>query len=117
MLYDNQEGVWRTIRGRRIFIPEGASVEESFKQSLQISKVFENVKDMGYIKVDKVTYSRLANIIGTYPKKYVKGEHLINLDNVIYITDVKTRMDFGVLDYCNADDFDELIELFGGKGR
>ena len=32
--YDNEDGVWRTIGGRRVFIKKGQSLQDAMKESL-----------------------------------------------------------------------------------
>lgn len=109
---DNQDGVWRTIKGSKVFIPTGQTPAEAFENSKKISKVFDNYKHLGYIEIDKSYYKRLADIIGTYPKKYRVGGHVINLDNVFYLVNVERRDFFGVYDSCPIDIFDDLMELY-----
>ena len=49
--YDNEDGVWRTIGGRRVFIKKGQSLSDAMKESGKFSRVAKN-QDL-YKKVDE----------------------------------------------------------------
>ena len=40
--YDDEEGVWRTIGGRRVFIRTGQSLADAMKESGKFSRVAKN---------------------------------------------------------------------------
>ncbi len=113
-------GRWITKNGAHVWIESGSlldALDEKYNSSEskfigKVSKTFENYESLGYIKINKSVYKRIADIIGTYPKKYKVGQHVINVDNVIYLVNVERRDYFGVYDYCSTDKFDELIDLY-----
>lgn len=49
--YDNEDGVWRTIGGRRVFIKKGQSLSDAMKESGKFSRVAKN-QDL-YKKLDE----------------------------------------------------------------
>jgi SPP1 gp7 family putative phage head morphogenesis protein len=75
--YAEEDGVWRTIRGRRVFIREGESVDDALKRSLEkgldkIGVLPNTTKDVNG-KMVTVYHGTTASVIKNIMKEGVRG--------------------------------------------
>ncbi len=77
--FNEDDGVWRTIRGRRVFIREGESVESAMSRSGKFSRVERN-KDK-YDKIDAFKKRKATNKLDEEPTPKKKIRLVKDKDN------------------------------------
>lgn len=61
----NESGIWRTVRGRRIFIKEGQSLTDAMRESGKFQKGRRKP-----IYLDKKEYGKVIHELNTYYKAF-----------------------------------------------
>lgn len=79
--YDEQDGVWRTIGGRRVFIRTGQSLGDAMKESGKFKKTSDVKREEYQYKNDKLERERQAEISRKYigkEKRTEEGQEAFN---------------------------------------
>ena len=72
--FKNEDGVWRTIGGRKVFIRNGQSLSDAMKESGKFKKVSDVKREEYHYKKDKLDRERQAEISRKYVGKEKRTE-------------------------------------------
>lgn len=76
--YDNEEGVWRTIGGRRVFIKTGQSLEEAMKESGKFSRSEKNKQLHEKLDKEREEKDKYKYLHKTEDDEFVKTQADVN---------------------------------------
>lgn len=132
--YDESEGVWRTIGGRKVFIKKGQGIEEAMKESGKFDsirnknaqrkvnkKVFtnntkndiiDNAKDIRDVNAEDVGKNVRKNIKEIDNKKYEDGTYDINTKKSVSFNDGYQATFQQLGDKYTDKEFGELVKKY-----